>query len=435
MGHEWVGFSGIAVLIIMLFAGIPIGLSMLFLGVLGLLFVSGLPPMLWAVSSVLFHESFHWTFIVLPMFFLLGDFAFNGDIGRDTYIAINAWIGRVRGALLIGTICACAAMGFASGSSLATAATFTRLSLPEMKKHGYNLSFSAGGIACAGTLAALIPPSGMMVIFTVLTGVSLGELMLAGVVPGLMTGLFFVVALVIQLKMRPAWAPVQMAKVSFREKIISIRLIAPLLGVIVAILGGMYMGVFTPTEAGAAGAMVTFLFFVARKGLQFKAIFESLLGSVLLSSKIFIIIIGAMLFSRFLAVSGVMEATSGFLLGLTNSSVVLLVLILVLYLVLGTFMEAVAIMALTLPMFYPILTKVGFDGVFIGIVVLMMVEIGVITPPLGTNVFAVKSAAGDLITIDEVFRGIIPFFFAYLFAVATVVAIPEIALFLPKLMR
>ncbi|HUV59691.1 MAG TPA: TRAP transporter large permease [Desulfatiglandales bacterium] len=429
-----IGACGLLLLLLLLFFGLPIGLTMATVGLLGLLVLTGIDATFWSMQTVLFHESFHWVFIVLPMFFLLGNFAFHGDVGKDAYETINKWLGRFKGSLLIATIFACAAMGFASGSSLATAGTFTRLALPEMRRHDYNLGLACGAIACSGTLAALIPPSGMMVIFAVLCGSSLGKLMIAGILPGILTAVCFVGTLRVYLFFRPEFAPVLDIKIPLKEKIKSLKWVGPLLLIIVCILGGLYAGVFTPTEAGAMGALVTLIFFILRKGIRYRLILESLMDSIRISCMIFIIIIGAMFFSRFLAVSGFIDVISKFLLSLPVPPHVVLIAILFIYLILGTFMEAVAIMVLTLPIFFPILTKLGFDEALIGIVVLMLVEIGVTTPPLGTNVYVVKSAAGEDVTLEQIFKGIFPFFIAYLFAVALVITFPQIALFLPKLM-
>ena len=433
--NEYIGLIGFITLVALLFLGIPIGITMAIVGIIGILIIQGFGPTLWVVQSVLFHESFHWVYIVLPMYILLGNFAFYGDIGRDTYEAINKWLSRVKGNLIVATVAACAAMGFASGSSLATAATFTRLALPEMRRHGYDLGSACGSIAAAGTLAALIPPSGMMVIFCVLTNASLGRLMIAGIVPGLLTAACFILVLNIFWKFKPHLVPpVSTIKIPMREKMASIKWTGPLVFLIVVILGGIYLGVFTPTEAGAIGGLITFIFLILRKGWDKKAISDAMLDSVRVSAMIFLIIIGAMFYGRFMAVSGLIEVISNFLLHLAVSRYLILVLILFVWLVMGCFMEAVAIMALTLPIFYPILMKLGFDESLIGILTVMVIEIGVITPPVGTNCYVVKAAAGDDITLDQVFRGILPTFIGYLVAAALVVIFPIIALWLPGLM-
>jgi tripartite ATP-independent transporter DctM subunit len=356
-------------------------------------------------------------------------------MGEETYKAVNKWICHIKGGLLIATIAACTAMGFASGSSLANAAMFTRLALPEMRKHGYSVSISAGAIAAAGTLAALIPPSGMMVIFCVLTGSSLGKLMIAGIVPGILVGCALIVTVKLIIWIKPELVPPKTTKVPFRERLIASIWIGPVIIVILSILGGLYMGVFTPTEAGGMGAAVTFVYFIIRRGFDTRKILESLLDTAKISSALFIIIIGAMVFSRFLSVSGSVDIFSSFILNLPIGRLYILILVMVIYLILGTFMEAVAIMSITLPIFYPILTHLGFDGTFLGVLVVMMVEIGVLTPPLGTNVFVVKSAAGSMVTLEQVYRGVMPFVIAYLIMVAIIIAFPRIVLFLPELMR
>lgn len=432
---EVVGFLGIGILVLLIFIGYPIGFSMALTGIVGLLIVTNVKVTLWGIGSVIFHESFHWTFIVLPMYFLLGSFAYHGGLGKDTYETLNKWLGQIRGGLIVATIWACAAMSFASGSSLATCAMFTKLALPEMRKQGYDVSLSTGAIASSGTLDALIPPSGMMVVICVFTGMSLGKLMIAGIMPGILTAFLFMVALKIFLKIKPDAAPRSSVKVPLREKIISLKLTGPLLTLIALTFLGIYLGVFTPTEAGAIGALITLIFFLIRKGMQYKAIFEALMDTVKVCCMIFIIIIGAMIFTRFLAASGFIGVLETFVLGLKVSKHIVLICILFIWLIMGCVMEAVAILALTLSIFYSILIKLGFSDILIGILALMMIEIGVITPPVGTNCYVVKSVAGEDVTLEQVFRGILPFFLAFLVAVGLIVVFPEIALWLPVKMK
>jgi C4-dicarboxylate transporter, DctM subunit len=430
-----VGFCGFAILVLIILLGFPIGFTMAVVGIVGLLLVTDVKATIWAVESIIFHESFNWTYITLPMFFLLGYFAFHGGLGKDTFETFNKWLGKVRGGLIMATIGACTIMGFASGSSLATCATFTKVTLPEMRKKGYDISLSTGAIASAGTLAALIPPSGMMVVICVLSGMSLGKLMIAGILPGFLTAVFFMATLYIQLKINPELAPLSPFKVSLREKIASLKWTGPLLSVIVIIFVGIYAGIFTPTEAGALGAMTTFIYFIVRKGFPYREIFEALVDTVKTCCMIFIIILGAMIFTRFMVASGFIDTVSKFILSLHTPKHVILISFLMIWLILGCFMEVVGILALTLPIFYPVLLKLGFDEIFVGIIALMLMEIGVITPPVGTNVYVVKAVAGEDVTLEDVFRGITPFFLAYLAAVACIIIFPEIALWLPSFMK
>ncbi|MFH1626366.1 MAG: TRAP transporter large permease subunit [Pseudomonadota bacterium] len=434
ISSEAIGILGLIVFFIILTAGVPIGIALGVVGFFGMAAVMGISPALGSLSSLPFHYSFEWVFVVLPMFLLLGHFSFHGGIGEDAYNAAQKWLGRVRGGLAMATTAACAAFGFASGSSLATAATFARLSLPEMRRHNYDVGLSCGAIAASGTLAALLPPSGMMVVYTIFTEVSLGKLLIAGILPGIMVAALFMIALAVWLKFKPEAAPLVELRVTLREKLLSIRWVGPLVFVIACLLGGIYAGIFTPTEAGATGAFVTFIIFLLRKGLNLKLIMETVISTISTTAMIFLIIIGAMIFGRFLAVSGLIGAFSEFMMGLPVHRLVILVIVLFMYLILGTFMEAVAIFALTLPIFNPLLSDLGFDGIWIGVMLIMMVEIGVITPPLGTNVYAVKATAGEDVTLEQIFAGVLPFFLAYVVAVAIVLAFPAIALWLPKMM-
>jgi tripartite ATP-independent transporter DctM subunit len=431
-----IGIIGLVVFFIFLAAGVHIGIAMGVVGLLGMVAVMGISPALGTLSSLPFHYSFEWVFVVLPMFLLLGHFALHGGIGEDAYNTAQKWLGRVRGGLGMATTAACAAFGFASGSSLATAAMFTHLSLPEMRRQGYDDGLSCGCIAASGTLAALIPPSGIMVVYTVFAeGVSLGKLLIAGILPGLLTAALFMLALFVRLRFQPELAPLVLTRVTLKEKLLSMRWFGPLIVVVACIMGGIYLGVCTPTEGGAIGAFATFVIFLLRKGYNQKLLMQSVVSTVSTTSMIFLIIIGAMIFGRFMAVSGVINTFSDFMMGLPVHRMVVLMMIIVIYLILGTFMEAVAILCLTLPIFTPLLAHLGFDGVWIGIIIIMMVEIGVLTPPVGTNVYVVKAAAGEDVTLEQIFTGVIPFFFAYIVAVAIIVAIPSIALWLPGMMK
>ena len=435
ISSEAIGIIGLIFFFISLAVGVPIGISLGVVGFFGMVAVMGISPALGALSSLPFHYSFEWVFVVLPMFLLLGHFSFHGGIGEDAYNAAQKWLGRVRGGLAMATTGACAAFAFASGSSLATAATFTRLALPEMRRHNYDDGLSCGAIAASGTLAALIPPSGIMVVYTIFTEVSLGKLLIAGILPGLLVAALFILALSIKLRLKPELAPLVITTVTLKEKLLSIRWVGPLIIVIACLLGGIYSGVFTPTEAGAIGAFVTFFIFLLRKGHNIKLLMESVISTVSTTSMIFLIIIGAMIFGRFLAVSGLISSFSDFMMGLPFHRMFILIIILFIYLILGTFMEVVAVFALTLPIFVPLLSGLGFDGIWIGILLLMMAEIGVITPPLGTNVYVVKAAAGEDVSLEQIFGGIFPFFLAYVFAVIIIIAIPSIALWLPQMMK
>ncbi len=435
MAPGLIGILGLIGLLALIAYGVPIGVALAVVGVIGLLAVTGTTVTMALLTSFPYHEMAHWAWIVLPMFILLGNFALHAGVGQDIYKAAYYWLGRIRGGVALSVTGSCAAFAFASGSSLATAAMFTKLALPEMERYNYDKGFTCGCIAASGTLAALIPPSGIMVIFTIFTEVHLGRLLIAGIIPGLMTMVLFLGATFLTLKLKPNLAPPSTAApFSLREKLASIKLVGPLTLIMAAILGGIYFGVFTPTEAGAAGAFVTFVILLVRRGFKLKVILDAALNAVAITAMIFLIVIGAMIFAKFLTLAGVITAIGGFLLSMPVPPLAILGTVLFLFLILGTFMEVVAIMALTLPIFFPVLIGLGFDGIWLGILTIMLMEIGVITPPLGTNVYVVKGAAGDAVSLEQIFRGILPYFLAYLVSVAIIVAFPQIALFLPGLM-
>jgi tripartite ATP-independent transporter DctM subunit len=305
-----------------------------------------------------------------------------------------------------------------------------------MDKYGYQKGFALAGIASAGTLAALIPPSAMMVIYCIFTEVSIGKVLIAGIFPGLLTAALFMCTAYLQVWLRPTLAPVSGVNMPWKVKLTAVKAILPLLPVAAVILGGIYLGLFTATEAGATGAFVALLVFIFRtRGknlLSFTR--DAMVGAARTTSMIFIIIVGAFVYSRFLSTTGVMAATSKFMVGLPVSPIVVVILILFILLVLGTFLEAVAILALTMPIFFPIVMDLKVDPVWFGILVVMLIEIGVLTPPLGTNVFVVQAAAKSIgydITLEEIFGGLLPFFIAYIISVALVLIFPPIALWLP----
>lgn len=435
----YIGFLSLIFLFILIGMGVSLGLALGTVGFVGFILIRGLPAALGLMSTVPYHTTAHWALVVVPLFMLLGNFMLHGGIGKDAYEGAHKIIGHLRAGLLMATTLAAAAFGFASGSSLASAATFTTIALPEMDRFGYNKGFSLAGIASAGTLAALIPPSAMMVIYCIFTDVSIGKVLIAGIFPGFLTGGLFMATAYIQVRLHPQMAPVSAQKVSGRKKLAAGKAFLPLLPVAIVILGGIYLGFFTATEAGAVGALVAAIVFVIRiKGARiFSFTSAAMKGAARTTSMIFIIIVGAFFYSRFLSTTGVMAATSGFISNLDVSPVMVVSVILLILLVLGSFLEAVAILALTMPIFFPVILELKVDPVWFGILVVMVIEIGVLTPPLGTNVFVVKAAAKSVgydVGLEDIFKGLLPFFVAYIVSVLLILLFPSIALWLPNKM-
>lgn len=422
-----------------LFAGILLGVNVMvvlgLVGAVGLAALVGFGAATSLLSNVFFETTHSFHFSVIPLFLLMGFFAMRAGLGEDLFEATTKWLGNIRGGLAISTTMGAAAFGAASGSSVGTATVFTKLALPEMLDRGYDKSLASASIAIAGTLAVMIPPSALVVVYGILTDSSIGALLVAGFIPGIVFALILCVAIWLTVLRRPELAPVDDTRYSLREKIASLRLAGPLVLVIVCIVSGLYLGVFTPTEAGAVGAALTFLLALVRhRGLRGIDIPATLLETIRTSAMIFAILISALLFSKFLALSGTANAVGGFLTGLDVAPWMIVVLVSLIYLALGMMMDAPALLAITLPITHPVMMDLGFDPVWFGIYVVLLVEIGAVTPPVGINCFVVQAASEGRIQLEDVFKGLVPFIFAGFFMLLLLYLVPQIALFLPSRM-
>ncbi|MDP2084243.1 MAG: TRAP transporter large permease [Gemmobacter sp.] len=430
-----IGFTGVVLLLLSIVAGAPIMLALTAVGFIGLILLSNFAGAISILGTIYYSvvSSFH--FSVIPMFLLMGFFAMRAGIGRDLFDACTKWFGRLPGGLALASTGAAAAFGAASGSSVGTATLFTKLALPEMIARGYDRGFAAASIAIAGTLAVLIPPSALMVVYGILTNSSIGKLLIAGIVPGIIFTLIIVTTILIIATISPQKAPADDRRYSWGERLWSLRMVGPLVLVIAVMLGGLYGGVFTPTEAGGIGALVTFLMAVIRqRGLRGMALGRTLLDTVVLTSMIFAIIIGGLLFARFLALSGVSGAIKTLLVDGGLAVWVVVAMVTVIYLVLGMLMDAPSLLAISLPITHPVMMGLGFDPLWFGVYVIVLAEIGAITPPVGINCFVVKGAAGNLVTLEEIFRALTPFILAAFLMLAIMLMFPQVALYLPGLM-
>jgi C4-dicarboxylate transporter, DctM subunit len=436
MSDVALGFAGIAVMLASIFLGAPIMLALTAIGGIGLALLTSFPTMLTILGTLYFEtvSSFH--FSVIPMFLLMGFFAMQAGIGSDLFDACTKWLGRLPGGLAIATTGAAAAFGAASGSSVGSAMLFTKLALPEMAARGYDRGFAAACIAIAGTLAVLIPPSALMVVYGILTNSSIGELLIAGIVPGIVFAALIGLTVMAVALWKPHYAPRLTETYTLRERLWSLRLIFPLVAVILIMIGGLYNGFFTPTEAGGIGACVTFVMAIIRnRGVQYAVLVRTLIETVTLTAMIFAIIIGGLLFARFLALSGVSDEIKGFLTGTGLSATAVLLLVTLLYLIFGMLMDAPSLLAISLPIMHPVMISLGFDPIWFGIYVVVLAEIGAVTPPVGMNCFVVKGAAGDLVSLEKIFQGLWPFLGACVLMLLLLVWFPQIALFLPQSMR
>lgn len=431
-----VGGLGIVALFIAILSGVNVMVALGMVGAGGLYLLGGIEPASSTLSSIFFSTTHSFHFSVVPMFLLMGFFAMRAGIGHDLFDAATRWLGRLPGGLAIATTGSAAAFGAASGSSVGTATLFTKLALPQMLDRGYDKSLASASIAISGTLAVMIPPSALVVVYGILTDSSIGQLLLAGAVPGLIFAILICLATYVTVKLKPHLAPPVMTEYSWGERFWSLRLAGPLVIVIIAIIGGLYAGFFTPTEAGAIGALVTFIMAVIRqRGVRGVSITTVLLDTVQTTAMIFGIIVCALVFSRFLAYSGMSQFISDFLINADVNRWVIVALIAAIYILLGMLMDAPALLAITLPVTHPIMMQLGFDPIWFGIFVVLLAELGAVSPPVGINCFVVKGAAGRLIELEDVFRGLIPYVVACLVMLAILCLFPQIALYLPQAMK
>jgi tripartite ATP-independent transporter DctM subunit len=432
MSPTAVGVTGLIIMFALFFFRVPIGIAMLLVGSIGFAILVNWP----AASSLLGSEPYHVTSFyplsVIPLFVMMGLFATLSGMARDFYAAAYAWFGHWRGGLAAATIAACSGFSALSGSSVATAATIGQVALPEMRRYRYDPRLATGAVAAGGTLGILIPPSAGMVVYAVLTEQSIGRLFLAGVLPGLLLTVMFLLTITIVCSIAPHYGPPG-ERMTQLQRIRALVRALPMFGIVLLTIGGIYVGLFTPTEAAAVGAFLAMLLAALRGALNVKSLLNVLLQTARTSGLIFLILIGATLFSQFIAVTQIPSDLSELLIGLKLPRIAVLALILVTYVVLGMFLEGFAMMVLTLPVVFPIITALGYDPIWFGVVMVIVLEMGLISPPVGVNVFVVKGVAGD-VPMNQVFAGILPFWAAMIVTLAVLVMLPEIALVLPNSM-
>ncbi|NMM46211.1 TRAP transporter large permease [Rhodospirillaceae bacterium KN72] len=427
-----IGFLGLAVLLVLLAIRIPVAFAMFAVGLGGLMILNGPAQALSVLSSETFSLASNAELVVIPLFILMGNIATESRMSRALYDAAYAWIGSIRGGLASATVVGCAGFAALSGSSVASALTMGRVSLSEMDRFNYAPRLSTGAVAAGGTLGILIPPSTGFVLYAILTRESIGRLFLAGVLPGLMLTVLFVIAISILTTVKPSLGP-KGPKTTWRRKAESIVGALPILSIIVLTIGGIYFGLFSPVEAAAVGAGLAILGGVIGRTLTLKGFLTAVKDSIATTATVMLILIAAHVIGPFLALSHLPTFVGEALTNLDIGRYGILALILCAYLVLGCFLEGFAMLVLTMPIFFPVITALGFDPVWFGVVVVLTLEMGLITPPVGVNVFIVKSVAPN-VPIGEIFRGVAPFMLAMVVAVLILTLFPSIALFLPNTM-
>ena len=429
MTPELIGILGILIMFVCLAMRQYIGMAMALVGLLGLCKLVGVDAGINILGITPLAEGSSYTLSVIPLFVLMGQFAFLSGISTDIYKTVYAWMGRFRGGLAMATVLACAGFAAVCGSSLATGATMGMVAIPEMNKYQYDPRLSTGCVAAGGTLGILIPPSIGFVIYGILTEESIGKLFMAGFLPGIMLAFLFILAIYIQCKLNPAMGP-RGSITTLSEKIKSLGGTWGMLLLFFIVMGGIYFGVFTPTEAAGVGAFGAFLFALLRRKLTFQTLIKSLMQTGRTTAMIFLIIIGANIFSTFLGLAQLPMGLADFIAGLQLPKTVILAGIVLIYVVLGCVMDCYAIMILTVPIIFPVIEALAVDPIWFGVLMVIVLEVGLITPPVGLNVFVLKAAAPD-VPLATIFRGIWPFLVAAILAIVILTAFPQIATFIP----
>ena len=429
-----VGLWGFASMIALLAIGIPVAYAVGTVAIVGIFYAVGHVFLLSTIQSLPYAFASDYNFVVVPLFVLMGALASRAGIISDLYGAAFKLTSGIRGSLMMATIMAQALFAAISGSTTVAASIFTRMALPEMTRYGYNRGVSAGCIAAAGTLAGLIPPSIAMVLYAILTGEPVGKLLIAGILPGLLTAIGYIVGIRVMLIFKPEWAPLITERFTLKEKLKALTNTWTVVVLIGVVLGGIYAGAFPPSAAGAVGAAGVLVIVLSTRRLPKGALWESLIESARVSAVLFLIVMAGLLFSRFLLISGFIGDLKTFVTTVELTATMFVFTVIVLFLVLGCFVDSVSLLVITLPFLYPISKTVGIDGIWFGVLVIKLIEIAAITPPVGLNLFAVLSAAKGQLQSRELFAGVIPFLVMEAVLLALLIAFPSIVTFLPTLM-
>jgi tripartite ATP-independent transporter DctM subunit len=428
-----VGILGIFALLVLLFLGMNIGFAMLAVGFFGFTIVRILPGALGHLMTIPFSTAGSFPLSVIPLFVLMGQFAFYSGLSEDLYKACHKWLGRLPGGLAVATVGACGCFASICGSSTATAATMGTVCIPEMRRYRYAPSLTTGCVAAGGTLGILIPPSVGFILYGVIAQQSIGALFAAGLIPGIMLMVLYMLAVVVQAVRNPKLGPPG-ETFTLSEKLQSITGVLPILALFLLVIGGMFLGFFTANEGAAIGALGSFLFMVSRGKCTWNNFRLSLSSTVKTTCMIFLIMIGTNMFGFFLTISKLPAMLASAVPAMDISPHLVLILILLIYLALGCVMDSLAMVLLLVPIFLPVVTSLGMDLIWFGVLMVMIMEAGLITPPVGMNVFVIKGVAGD-VPLGTIFRGVTPFIVALIVAVALVIVFPGIALWLPGILE
>lgn len=432
MDASTVGLVGFLALFVLLFIRMPVGTAMLLVGSVGIYAIRP-QASLAVIAGEIFGEATNYALTILPLFILMGNLAGVSGMSRDLYNAAHSWFGHLKGGLASATIVGCAGFSALSGSSLAAALTMGRVSLPEMQRYNYDNGLSTGAIAAGGTLGILIPPSAGFVIYAILTEESVGRLFMAGVLPGILLTALFVFTVWLVVTIKPSKAPRASERQPLAQRLASLARASWIVGIIVLTIGGIYTGVFSAVEAAGVGAFLALLVTAIRRALTWKNTVSVVTGTMKSTGTVFLILFGAFVFKTFVGFTGIPFRIAGWVGAQEFSSLQVVVAVLAVFIVLGTFLEGFAILVLTVPLVQPVLASLGVDMIWFGVLVVIVLEMALISPPVGINVFVVKGI-DDSVALNTIFRGILPFWLAMFAAALLILLFPQIALTLPNSM-
>jgi tripartite ATP-independent transporter DctM subunit len=427
------GLAGLAAFLVLALLRVPMAFAMGIVGFFGFAYKVNFAAASAMIAQTTYETGLAYTLSVIPLFILMGNFVVRARMSEELYHAAYTFLGHRRGGLAMSTIVASAAFGSICGSSIATAATFAKVAYPSMRRFGYKDTLAAGSIAAGGTLGILIPPSVIMVIYGIMTETNIGKLFIAGILPGLVATALLCLA-VSWITWRDPQAGPPGEKSPWSARLEALKRVWPVLALFIVVIGGIYGGVFTATEGAGIGAGGAFVFALARRALTWKALVEVLVESVRTTSMLFMILIGALVFANFINYTTMPADLRGFVVQFSLHPIMVVVAICAIYVVLGTAMEELSMILLTVPLFFPVVTALGYDPIWFGIIIVIVVQIGLVSPPVGMNIFVVKSLLRH-VTMGTMFRGVTPFNFALVALLAIVVAIPELSTFLPRFMK
>ncbi len=424
------GIAGIGLLLVLFLLRMPVAFAMAFVGVVGFAYLADPGPALSLLAQDIFEQFSSYPLSVIPMFILMGTFAFASGISRRLYDTTYTWVGQLRGGLTMATVFACAGFGAICGSSTATAATMGKIALPEMKKYNYDDTLATGTVASAGTLGILIPPSTILIVYGILTEESIGKLFIAGVLPGLLLSLFLAATVAVLCWRNPAIGPPG-TPTSWKEKLRATTGIIETIILFLFAIGGLFYGLFSPTQAGAIGAGGALIIGLARRQLSWRIFLEAGKEGLRTGCMVIFIITGAVIFGHFMAVSTIPFILADWLGRLPIHRMAVMAVIIFIYFIGGFFMDSMALVVVTIPIFFPVVMKLGFDPIWFGVIVVLVAEMGVITPPVGVNVFVIKGIAPE-VPLETIFKGIFPFLAALIIVTVILLIFPQIATFLPS---